>query len=83
MTNTNATNFRKNIFEYLNQAVLFNDVINVNTKNGNAIVISEEEYNGILETLYLMSVPGMVDSIKKTANESTEEYTPYDPQAEW
>ena len=36
MTNTNATNFRKNIFEYLNQAVEYNDVINVTTKNGNA-----------------------------------------------
>ena len=40
MTNTNATNFRKNIFEYLNQAVEYNDVINVTTKNGNAVVLS-------------------------------------------
>ena len=59
MTNTNATNFRKNIFEYLNQAVMYNDVININTKNGNAIVMSEEDYNALMETLYLTSVPGM------------------------
>lgn len=32
MTNTNATNFRKNLFEYLNLAIDFNDIINVNTK---------------------------------------------------
>ena len=55
MTNTNATNFRQNLFEYLNQAILYNDVVNVNTKNGNAVVISEEEYNGLLESLYLLS----------------------------
>ena len=43
MTNTNATNFRKNAFAYFDQAVMFGDVINVNTKHGNAIVISEED----------------------------------------
>ena len=55
MTNTNATNFRQNLFDYLNQAVVYNDVISVNTKHGNAVVLSEEEYNGLLETLYLCS----------------------------
>ncbi len=59
MTNTNATNFRKNMFEYLNQAVMYNDVININTKNGNAVVMSEEDYNALMETLYLTSIPGM------------------------
>lgn len=54
MTNTNATNFRKNMFDYLNQAVVYNDVINVATKNGNVVVLSEEDYAGLLETLYLM-----------------------------
>ena len=63
MTNVNATNLRKNLFEYLNSAVEFNDVINVNTKKGNAIIISEEEYNGLMETLYLISIPGMKERL--------------------
>lgn len=63
MTNTNATQFRKKLFDYLNQAVLFNDVVNINTKNGNAVVISEEEYNGLLETLSLLSVPKTRDEL--------------------
>lgn len=63
MTNTNATNLRKNLFEYLNQAVEYNDVINVNTKNGNAVIMSEEDYNGLMETVYLSGVPGMKESI--------------------
>ena len=65
MTNINATNLRKNLYEYLNSAVEFNDIINVNTKKGNAIIISEEEYNGLMETLYLCSIPSMKDSLEK------------------
>lgn len=59
MTNINATNLRKNLFEYLNSAVEYNDVINVNTKKGNAVIMSEEDYNSMQETLYLLSIPGM------------------------
>jgi Antitoxin of toxin-antitoxin stability system len=55
MTNINITNFRKKMFDYINQAVEFNDVINVSTKNGNAVIINEEDYNGLMETLYLSS----------------------------
>ncbi len=53
MTNTNISNFRQNIFEYINQAVEFGDVINVSTKNGNAVILSESDYNSLMETLYL------------------------------
>ena len=48
MTNTTITNFRQNIYEYVRQAVEFNDVINIATKDGNAVVLSEDEYNGCL-----------------------------------
>jgi len=63
MTNINATNLRKNLFEYLNSAVEYNDVINVNTKKGNAVIISEEDYNSMLETIYLISIPGMKERL--------------------
>lgn len=63
MTNTNITNFRKNVFDYINQAIEYNDIINVNTKNGNAVIMSEEEYNGIMETLYLSSEPRVKNEI--------------------
>lgn len=83
MTNTTITNFRKNVFEYVNQAVQYNDVVNVVTKNGNAVLISEEEYNGMLETLRLMSMPGMVESIAEAAKEPAEECAVYSPDEEW
>lgn len=83
MTNTNITKFRQKVFEYVNQAVEFNDVVNISTKNGNAIIISEEEYNSMIETLYLKSVPGLVDNIKKAAAEPLDECTVYVPEEEW
>lgn len=73
MTNTNATNFRKNAFAYFDQAVQFNDVINVATKHGNAVVMSEEDYSGLMETCYLLSQPGMRERLTEAAREPLEE----------
>lgn len=73
MTNINATNLRKNLFDYLNSAVEFNDVINVNTKNGNAVIISAEEYNGMMESLYLTSVPGMKERLQEGLHAKAED----------
>lgn len=75
MTNTTITNFRQNIYEYVRQAVEFNDVINIATKDGNAVVLSEDEYNGMVETLRLISMPGMVESIHAAAKEPIEDCT--------
>ncbi|MDD2401715.1 MAG: type II toxin-antitoxin system Phd/YefM family antitoxin [Clostridia bacterium] len=82
MTNTNITNFRKNVFEYINQAIEFNDIINVNTKNGNAVIMSEEEYNGFIETLYLSSNPAMVKQLKESLSEPFETMISVD-DVEW
>ena len=57
MINTNATNFRRNIYGMLEQTIKYNEPVNVSTKDGNAVVMSEEEYNSIMEMLYLSSMP--------------------------
>ena len=56
------------LYNYLESAVVFNQIINVNTKKGNAVVISEEDYNGLIETLYLTSVPGMKERLIEGMN---------------
>ena len=83
MMNTNATNFRSNIFDYLNQAIVYNDVINVNTKNGNAIVISEEDYRGMQETIYLLSNSKTAAEILSAMKEDKNQGKVYDPAEEW
>ncbi len=42
--------------------------IKIKSKNGNAILISEDDWNSIEETLYLLSIPGMRKSIAEGLN---------------
>ena len=57
MFNINVTNFRKNIFGILQQTIKYNEPVIICTKDGNAVILSEEEYNNIVETLYVSSMP--------------------------
>lgn len=82
MTHTNITNFRKNLFEYVNQALDYNDVINVNTKSGNVVMMSEEDYRGLLETLYLSSVPGLKAELLAAAAAPDSDFLPED-EVKW
>lgn len=63
MTSTNITNFRKNAFNYVEQTIRHNEPLSIHTKEGNAILLSEDDYSGIMETLYLVSMPGMREKI--------------------
>ena len=65
MLHTNATSFRKNLFSLLDNAVKYNECININTKIGNAVVISEDEYNSMVETLKILSNPAMKEKVMK------------------
>lgn len=82
MTNTNITNFRKDIYEMLEQTIKYNEPINISTKNGNAIVLSEEDYNGLMETVYLLSTPGMKEKLIEGKNTPIEECVS-EKEVEW
>ena len=82
MTNTNVTNFRKSIYSMLENAIKYNEPINISTKNGNAVVLSEEDYNGLMETVYLLSVPGMKEKLIEGKNTTAEECIEED-EVEW
>ena len=63
MLNTNITNFRKNIFSLLEQTIKYSEPVNISTKAGNAVIISEEDYNSLMETVYLSSIPKQREKI--------------------
>lgn len=75
MYNTNATAFRKNLFGMLEQTIKFNEPININTRLGNAVVLSEEDYNGLMETLHLSSIPKLKEAIVEGLQTSLDECT--------
>ena len=76
MINTNVTNFRKNVFGMLEQTIKYNEPMNISTKDGNAVVLSEEDYNGLIETLNLSSVPGMKEKIVEGLNTPLDDCIP-------
>lgn len=79
---TNATNFRKNIFSLLEQIIKYNELVNISTKSGNAVIISEDDYNGLMETLYLCSIPTIRECIIDGLNTPISECIPED-KVEW
>ena len=83
MPTTNASVLRKNLFSSLENVIEFNEPIIVNTKNGNAVIISEEDYKSMQETIYLISQPGLVEKIKEGEKEDPSSMKEYNPDEEW
>ncbi len=85
MSTINITNARQNLFQLVADVnVGFNPITIVNNKGKNAVLISEDEWKNIEETLYLSSIPGLVEdinNIKKTEN--WEDAKVYDENEKW
>lgn len=73
MSTINITNARKDLYNLIENANQYNEPTLIVGKRGNAVLLSEEDWNAIQETLYLNSIPGMTESIIEGANISIEE----------
>ena len=82
MTTTTITNFRKNVFSIVQNTVRFNEPVNITTKDGNAVMISEEDYLGIMETLNLTSIPGIREKLIEGLNTPLSDTIP-EEEVEW
>lgn len=65
MTILNATEARSKLYSLIDEAAETHQPIVIKGKRGNAVLLSEEDWNAISETLRLMSIPGMAKSIKE------------------
>lgn len=84
MYNTNITNARSNLYNLVNMAIDDSEIININTKHGNALIISEEDYNSLVETLYIMRDKNTMKAIKEAKeNENNEEYWIDESEVKW
>ncbi len=57
------------LYELVNGAEASHEPIQITGKHGNAVLISESDWRSIQETLYLLSIPGMRESIRKGIKE--------------
>lgn len=60
-----ASEARANLYRLIDQTTESHRPIHISSKRHNAVLVSEEDWNAIQETLYLLAVPGMRESIKK------------------
>ena len=60
-----ATEARQQFYQLLRKSVKGHVPIKITSKNGDVVILSEEDYEGLLETLELLSVPGMRRSIRE------------------
>jgi prevent-host-death family protein len=65
MTTLNATEARSKLYNLIDETAQTHQPIIITGKRGNAILLAEEDWNSINETLFLLSVPGMRESIRE------------------
>ncbi len=69
MTVLNATEARSRLYNLIDEVASTHQPIIITGKRTNAVLVSEDDWNAISETLYLLSTPGMRESIKEGLNE--------------
>jgi prevent-host-death family protein len=65
MTTLNATEARAKLYSLIDEAAMTHAPNLIIGKRGNAVLLPEDDWNAITETLYLLSVPGMRGSVKE------------------
>ena len=72
MHTVNVTKARQTLYALINEANESREPIQITGKRGNAVLLSEKDWRAIQETLYLHSIPRMVDSIQEARKEGIE-----------
>ncbi len=75
MTTLTATQARANLFRLLDQAALSHKPIQITGRRNNGVLISEEDFQAMQETLHLLAVPGMKESLLKAKKAPLKAYS--------
>ena len=83
MDYVSASEAPKNLDKLMDTVIQSHVPVYISGPRGNAVLISEEDWNSIQETLYLHSIPGLVEQIQEARKEPEEAFIPYDPNKQW
>lgn len=64
MNTLSASEARTNLYRLIDQTAEFHEPVIISGKRHSAVLLSVEDWSAIQETLYLLAVPGMRESIK-------------------
>ncbi len=68
MASMTATQARSNLYRLVDEVAESHDPVLITGKKNNAVLVSEKDWEAIQETMYLLSIPGMRDSIRTGLN---------------
>jgi prevent-host-death family protein len=80
MAGITATEARSNLYRLIDETAESHQPIVIMGKRNKAVLISEEDWAAVQETLYLLSVPGMRESIREGMDASVDEC---DEELDW
>ena len=84
MTSISITKVRANLYQTVSEVNESSQPITITNNRGkNAVLVGEEDWKAIQETLYLNSIPGLSQGILASKEEDLSECTSYDPNEEW
>ncbi len=69
MTSISVTQARSKLYQLVDDASSSHEPVQITGKRSTAVLVSEEDWRSIQETLYLVSIPGMRESIRKGLKE--------------
>jgi prevent-host-death family protein len=73
MTTFSASEARKRLFNLVDEVKETHEPVQIVGKRNSAMLIAEEDWRSIQETLYLVAIPGMRESIKEGMDTQIEE----------
>ena len=73
MKTITATSARSDLYRIIDAAQSTHEPVQITGKRGNAVLVSEDDWRAMQETLYLLGIPGMRDSIAKGMAEPIED----------
>jgi len=77
MTTVSATEARKQLYKLIDDVAESHEPVQITGKRGNAVLVGEDDWRAVQETLHLLSIPGMRESLREgmdTPAEDLEEH---------
>jgi len=75
MTSISVTQARANLYKLLDQAAESHEPIQITGRRQNGVLLSEEDFRAMQETLHLLAVPGMKESLRKATKAPLRSYS--------
>jgi antitoxin YefM len=63
MTTVSATEARKQLYKLIDDVAESHEPVQITGKRGNAVLVGEDDWRAVQETLHLVSIPGLRESI--------------------